>query len=85
MGIPVAHTVPVESALQLNHNCHILVKPFNSSSTSSSRDVGGFDYVGIDYELACWYSMLKAPPAKPWIVKFNKPQISDKKENNDTT
>ena len=84
MGRPIAHMVPVESALLLNLNCHILVKPFNSSSTSSSGDVGGFYYVGIDYELSRW-SRLKAPPVKPWIVKFNKPPISDKKENNDTT
>ena len=85
IGRPVARMVPVESALQLNLNCHILVKPFHSSSDSSFGDVVGFNYVGLDYELACWYSRLKSPPAKPWIIKFSKPQISDKKENNETT
>ena len=52
IGRPVARTVPVESALQLNLNCHILVKPFNSTSDSSFGDVVGFNYVGLDYELA---------------------------------
>ena len=65
IGRLVARTGPVESALLLNLNCHILVKPFNSSSDSSFGYVVGFDYVGLDYELACLYSRLKYPPAKP--------------------
>lgn len=70
-----------ESALQLNLNSHRSAKPLNSSLNS---DVGGFDYAGLDDELARRYSRLKAPPpAKPQIGKSTKPQIGDKKENND--
>lgn len=70
-----------ESALQLNLNSHRSTKPLDSSLNS---DVGGFDYAGLDDELARRYSKLKAPPpAKQQIGKSNKLQIRDKKENND--
>ena len=48
----VSRIVLDESALQLNLNSNILVQPINSSVNSSYGDVGGFDYTGLDDELA---------------------------------
>eukprot|EP00253_Pinus_taeda_P014049 PITA_14049 len=56
-----------ESALQLNLDSHRSTKALHSPQNS---DVGGFDSVGLDNELARRYSNLKAPLAKPQLEKI---------------
>eukprot|EP00253_Pinus_taeda_P008264 PITA_08264 len=65
-----------ESALQFNLDSHRSTKPLHSPLNS---DVGGFNSAGLDNELACRYSKLKAPPpAKP---QLDSDLVGDIREN----